>query len=599
MQPVSGEPSPSGAPSADEIRAALGRILESSALRSAPQLGAFLTYVVERSLAGQADRLKGYSIATEALGRRADFDPQTDPIVRVEATRLRRALASYYDGEGNCDPIVISMPRGSYMPLFGRAVPRQAPPQAVPTPPPTPPPIARRRLGGMATGIVAFALLLVAISALWDGQAPGDDMNAVATPGQASLPILAVETFRNETDDVTLEQKARLLHAYMVEVLAHFDEIEVRDLALFPAGERQAAAETADFILGGRFEGDARIRFVASMHEPGSGRIVWTDTRPRDVVVDDPQTVGEDFAVFLAQPYGVIGTMQLHRQLRETSPSLLGELGGYDCVLAAFDYWRAYEHDRHAPVRACLENAVASDPSFALGYAALALLRLDEYRLGYNVRPSGDPLDEAFAAARRAAALDPSSERAYLALCEVLYMRRAEDEAAAACDYAMRINPYDTDIAARYGASLVSAGRSAQGIALLDQANERNIGRPVWGDVALFFGHWLSGNREAAQAYAANIPTSSYLPGQIALAVAHSDAGRTEAALAAIGRMIEMEPEMTVMPGRRLARLFTDQASLARIEEALMKAGLVIGSSDSGQPFIYPVGPTLPSKDAG
>jgi hypothetical protein len=84
--------------------------------------------VVEAALAGCADRLKAYTIAVEALGRGENFDPQTDPIVRVEAVRLRRALAAYYAGPGAHDPLIIELPRGRYVPTFRRArrsAPRQ------------------------------------------------------------------------------------------------------------------------------------------------------------------------------------------------------------------------------------------------------------------------------------------------------------------------------------------------------------------------------------------------------------------------------------------------------------------------------------------
>ena len=64
--------------------------------------------------------LKGYTIATEALGRDDNFDPQIDPIVRVEAGRLRYALEHYYSNGGAGDPVVIELPRGSYVPTFHR-----------------------------------------------------------------------------------------------------------------------------------------------------------------------------------------------------------------------------------------------------------------------------------------------------------------------------------------------------------------------------------------------------------------------------------------------------------------------------------------------
>jgi hypothetical protein len=107
---------------ADEVRATLDRIAASEAFRASPQLVAFLRYVVEATLRGGQDRIKGYTIAVEALGRGDDFDPQYDPIVRVEAMRLRRALQRYYANGGRDDAVHIVLPIGSYVPVFRRTL---------------------------------------------------------------------------------------------------------------------------------------------------------------------------------------------------------------------------------------------------------------------------------------------------------------------------------------------------------------------------------------------------------------------------------------------------------------------------------------------
>src|SRR6201989_967740 len=104
----------------DEIRAALQRMIGSDVFSRSPQLGAFLRFVVEAVLHGNASRIKAYTIGVEVLRRDAKFDPQLDPIVRVEATRLRRAMERYYAGPGADDPVLIDLPRGSYVPLFRR-----------------------------------------------------------------------------------------------------------------------------------------------------------------------------------------------------------------------------------------------------------------------------------------------------------------------------------------------------------------------------------------------------------------------------------------------------------------------------------------------
>jgi len=106
---------------ADDIHRQLDRILESSYFQVSLRLTRFLKFVVETTLAGKPETIKAYTIAVDALDRGEDFDPQRDPIVRVEAGRLRAALARYYADEGRHDALVIEVPRGGYVPTFRRA----------------------------------------------------------------------------------------------------------------------------------------------------------------------------------------------------------------------------------------------------------------------------------------------------------------------------------------------------------------------------------------------------------------------------------------------------------------------------------------------
>ena len=79
-------------PSTDEIRSELARILADAAFSGSKRFQRFLSFLVEEALAGREDSLKAYTIALEVFARDSDFDPQRDPIVRVEAARLRRRL---------------------------------------------------------------------------------------------------------------------------------------------------------------------------------------------------------------------------------------------------------------------------------------------------------------------------------------------------------------------------------------------------------------------------------------------------------------------------------------------------------------------------
>jgi len=105
-------------PTNNDVRAALERVIASGGLRNSPQLIAFLRFVVEATLRGDGHLIKAYTIAVEALGRGKDFDPSIDPIVRVEAGRLRRALERYYAGAGADESPLIHIPIGRYVPEF-------------------------------------------------------------------------------------------------------------------------------------------------------------------------------------------------------------------------------------------------------------------------------------------------------------------------------------------------------------------------------------------------------------------------------------------------------------------------------------------------
>jgi hypothetical protein len=96
----------------------LERILAHPLFQRSKLLSTFLRYAVERTLAGEGDRLKEFVIGAEALKRGDRFDPTTDNVVRVSANRLRSKLLEYYHGSGQSDPLVIYLPRGGYVPFF-------------------------------------------------------------------------------------------------------------------------------------------------------------------------------------------------------------------------------------------------------------------------------------------------------------------------------------------------------------------------------------------------------------------------------------------------------------------------------------------------
>jgi TolB-like protein len=105
-------------PNETDIRGQLERVLASEGFTNADRMSAFLRFIVDRALAGEAGQVKEYLIGVEVFDRNDQYDPRLDSIVRVEARRLRTKLDEYYAGPGREDALIISVPRGSYVPVF-------------------------------------------------------------------------------------------------------------------------------------------------------------------------------------------------------------------------------------------------------------------------------------------------------------------------------------------------------------------------------------------------------------------------------------------------------------------------------------------------
>ena len=100
------------------VNAQLLRVLDAPGFQNSATLTRFLKFIVTETLAGHETELKEYIIALNVLSKRTDFDPHIDPIVRIHAGRLRRTLNEYYSEAGRNDGVIISIPKGAYVPVF-------------------------------------------------------------------------------------------------------------------------------------------------------------------------------------------------------------------------------------------------------------------------------------------------------------------------------------------------------------------------------------------------------------------------------------------------------------------------------------------------
>jgi len=109
-----------------EKREELQRILGSKYFANSPKKSRFLEFVSEQTFLGNGDKLNEYLIGVEVYDRGVDFNPQRDPIVRVQAHEIRRLLKKYYDEEGKGSPVRVDLPAGHYVPIFNRSPEQEA-----------------------------------------------------------------------------------------------------------------------------------------------------------------------------------------------------------------------------------------------------------------------------------------------------------------------------------------------------------------------------------------------------------------------------------------------------------------------------------------
>mgnify|MGYP000474706182 CR=1 FL=1 len=169
---------PDNGPEADQVRAELERIVSSARFSNNPSLTRFLRHTVEETLAGKPGTLKEYSIGLEVFHRGNSFDPRIDPIVRVQASKLRARLRQYYEQEGADSEVLIEYSKGTYVPSFRRRIS------------PSHPALARRShpRGGVFWLIAGVVIAAAGVLAVWRLM-PRTEREALRPPMQVTANV--------------------------------------------------------------------------------------------------------------------------------------------------------------------------------------------------------------------------------------------------------------------------------------------------------------------------------------------------------------------------------------------------------------------------
>jgi adenylate cyclase len=596
----SGHPNPEGIP-ADLIQAQLERIIASSAFDASRRNCAFLRFIVEETLAGRGDRIKAYTIGTNVLQRDAGFDPQTDPIVRMEASRLRRSLERYYLIAGQHDPIRIDIPKGGYVASFQRLpsvradggdteapeLPQEEPPgfagdraarrshEGIPTFWPSRRVLAR----GVAPGMAALALAIGLV--LWHETT---EPEAVVPEAAGRGPSIIVLPFENLSDSPAKAYLAGGLTEEIFTSLAQFKELFVFGRE---TGARYGSATSYEKIhrdLGVRYvlegsvrEAAGRVRVTARLVDATTEAQVWASAYEEVGSGADLFQLQSDIArrvvVEIAQPYGIIATADM-QLVRGKAPE---SLSAYECVLQVLDYYRHMSAAWVDEARACLERATKSEPEYADAWALLGMNYLDQvrFRLAPRARDK-DLLDRALLAAQRAAEIAPDGALAQRSLLIAHSFRGEVEQALKAGDRAVALNPNNAEILAEFGTRLAFVGQWERGISLIGEAIARNPAHPGWYHTAPALNFYRQGRYAEALDEASQLDAPGWAHNYTILAMTYGQLGQEEEARAAARQLLQLSPDFEANAWYELQLRNFPEAMLEHMIEGLRKAGLSI-----------------------
>jgi tetratricopeptide (TPR) repeat protein len=559
-------------PDVGEIRAALDKITGSEVFRQSPQLIAFLRFVVEAALRGESERIKGYTIAVEALGRRTDFDPQNDPIVRTEAGRLRRALERYYAGPGAADPVVIEIARGSYVPSFRSRATRGRGPADWRN-------LIRVQSAGRWPLIGALVVLVLAVSAiaLWFAWPRTENAIANFSAGNG-LPVVSLAAVEAVGSSSSSTPDFERLRGRMRDALARFDEINIASGAPVRGATSRykraspGRAPAHEYELTERVErnADGSVSLTFALLDSDDDTVVWSRTF-RDVSPGNDWNATQDaivraVATSIAEPFGVIHAREHGKAARD--PRLA-------CLIDAVEYVWNFNIDMHASVRACLERVTRLDPNFAPAFAMLQFVYVREFYNDINFGPS-DPLilDRAMQAAQRAVSLKPQSAWAHAALESAYYAMGEIPAALAEGDTAVSLNPLDPMAVANHGIRLVLAGEIDKGEALLrDASTNKIVINANLVDFSLFLVAYLKGDRETASRHANLSFSDRHILGLVARLLSAKDDPQKAAQIKE--RLVALYPKFREDPRRAIAKFFPAAGLADRLVHDLRGMGAV------------------------
>ncbi|KAB7743992.1 hypothetical protein GA707_11030 [Nostocoides sp. F2B08] len=508
------------APTPVAVIAALKRLLDSEELRSSVRSRDFLAYVVSETLAGRADRLKERTVARYALGRGGDFDPRTNPTARVQAIRLRAAMARYYAGQGSEEPLVIELPKGSYVPRFFYSERPRAVGRAEPLRP------------GVA--VAQFA-----------------DLRAEGHRDQASVAL---------SDSLVRSLSAfpdlRIIGPVVAErgVAAPVDA---------PAIAREFDVE---YVLAGSVRSTVdTLRLTIRVYDGASGRVLWSEHFDQDQAglhgFRDEDRLVTRIAATVGDVRGVVRREVERHQVGEDDP-------GTEVRAAVLAFYRFADSGSRRDTETAasrLLTALEVEPRNVVLLSMAGWVHCLQGIMHWTPDP-----DESIALAERLAGnalmLDPASAQAHQVLAGVALYRGLDEQCRHHALRTVQLNPANASLLYTSGVLLLRTGDWDGGIEMIREANRLNPYHPGYNHVFLGMDRLFAGDNAGALAEMSLLHQPDDVWGPLLRALALAGLGMDEPAARELDTALAMEPGLLDNDAAFITDSLLDAPEEARVQ---------------------------------
>jgi TolB-like protein len=517
-----------------EIVEATTRILGSTTFRKSIILSDFLNYIVHQTLAGNENILKEFVIATEVLNKKTDFDPQLDGIVRIHAGRLRKALNAYYQNEGVNDSIIISIPKGRYIPSF-------------------------------------------------EDKAANTNHQKVAykEAGQKEIvkPVVAVLPFNQFQGNVRLSVICSGLFQDLSVELSRFSEIGViSNFSAMAAMERISSSEDlashlgVDFlIVGSCMEEGNRIQINVELNAVHKKQIVWAEQYYLDGIEDDKISKYDDIIrKIIAATCGFFGV--IYRNALSKNPPQ-----DYGLLYAIYwhnRYHREFSRDAFNETMKAVEIGLQQNPTNALLLAFKGELLL--HLLVFDLQDGVDYLTIGTQLTRQAISLDPKNQHAYQTLAWANILQHDKPALLKSIQKCISLNPRNVLYQGEMGFGYICAGDYEVGMELMSDCVELNPYYQWNLNVGFCLYYIANEEYEEALIWADKVCRPALLWDPLLRIAALGLLNRKDAALGIIDELFVLSPKFTERARIIVDTFILDTRLQARILQGLKQGGIEI-----------------------